>query len=112
MSTDQREDITYALSHARKASIKINEAITFREDSESHGSTGVMWLQSVNSWRKGLSQDEDREVVSDLDKRMWNWKGLRPSDFGDLIIHNFVVVTIGASTSPVRKTSELGTRFH
>ena len=70
-----------------------------------------MRLQSVDSWRKGLSPDEDREVVSDLDKRMWNWKGLRPSDFGDLIIHNFVVVTIGASTSPVREILELGTPF-
>ncbi|RBR25264.1 uncharacterized protein FIESC28_01873 [Fusarium coffeatum] len=90
MSADQREDITYALSHVRKASIKINEAITFREDSESHGNTGVMRLQSVNSWRKGLSPDEDGEVVSDLDERMWNWKGLRPSDFGDLIIHTLL----------------------
>ncbi|RFN55230.1 hypothetical protein FIE12Z_483 [Fusarium flagelliforme] len=74
-ATEQLEDIVTALSHARQASTKVEEAIKF---------------------------GEDREVVRDLNRRLLDWKDLRPGEFGELVIYNFVVVTVGTNTHPYR----------
>lgn len=82
---DQLEDIATALSNLRQASIKVDEAIKC---------------------------GEDREVVKDLNQRILDWKDLRPGEFGDLVIYDFVVVTVGTNTFTVRKILGLGLTFH
>ncbi|KAJ4130255.1 hypothetical protein NW768_007238 [Fusarium equiseti] len=74
-ATEQLEDIVAALSHVRQASIKVDEATKF---------------------------GEDREVVRDLHRRLLDWKDLRPGEFGELVIYNLVVVTVGTNTYPYR----------